>query len=240
VPTRFSKVLRYGSRTNDTLLEDFPEVCYPVRKLERIAQRQRGQMYNGVKTRINWKASKMRLADDRGLGRLRRLRHDVRDEWIGYSRFVAYAGRRTQGFARRLYLSTTHRLASRRSRKRSAPTARRSSRRISSAWRARGEKWRAASQRPVIAENDVAQRLLDRTRNPEFRGERYQLMKSFPKNLDLWEEYRQIREAELLADGDGSQATEFIARIARRWTRARSRRGKTVITSMRSAPSSMR
>ena len=32
---------------NDLLAEDFPEVCYPIRKLEFAAQRSRGQLLNG-------------------------------------------------------------------------------------------------------------------------------------------------------------------------------------------------
>jgi hypothetical protein len=61
----------------------------------------------------------------------------------------------------------------------------------------------------VVADDDVAQRLLDRSRNPEFRGERYQLLDAYPENVELWEQYRRIREAELQSDGDGTQATAF-------------------------------
>ncbi|MBR4834833.1 MAG: phage terminase large subunit family protein [Thermoguttaceae bacterium] len=52
-------------------------------------------------------------------------------------------------------------------------------------------------------------RLLDRKRNPEFRGEKYRLLESPSKNVELWERRRELREAELINDGDGSEATEF-------------------------------
>jgi len=47
--------------TNDLLAADFPEVCYPIRKLDRIVHRQRGQKYNGEPTRIEWLADKIVL-----------------------------------------------------------------------------------------------------------------------------------------------------------------------------------
>lgn len=200
--------LKVWLETNDTLLEDFPEVCYPVRKLERIAQRQRGQMYNGVKTRINWKASKMVLptiegsvasgvcvmtsgmsgSDIRGLSHTRADGRKVRPSlvFVDDPQTRESAQSETQCADREKIIKADI-----------------------LGMAGPGRKMACCITTTVIAENDVAQRLLDRTRNPEFRGERYQLMKSFPKNLDLWEEYRQIREAELLADGDGSQATEF-------------------------------
>ncbi len=66
----------------------------------------------------------------------------------------------------------------------------------------------------VVAQDDLAERLLDRKRNPHFRGERYSLLQAEPKRLDLWDEYRGIFNAELMNDGDGSQATAYY--IARR------------------------
>ena len=47
--------LKVWVETNDLLMEDFPEVCYPIRKLERTAQRQRGQKLNGEPTFIDLK-----------------------------------------------------------------------------------------------------------------------------------------------------------------------------------------
>lgn len=46
---------------NNTLLADFPEVCYPVRKLDRRTNKARGQLLNGLPTRIVWKDDEIRL-----------------------------------------------------------------------------------------------------------------------------------------------------------------------------------
>ena len=47
--------------TNDLLNEDFPEVTFPIRALERITNRQKGQRHNGEPTRIEWVADKIVL-----------------------------------------------------------------------------------------------------------------------------------------------------------------------------------
>lgn len=41
---------------NDLLLEDFPEVCFPIRALEGKSQRQHSQCYRGELTHIRWTA----------------------------------------------------------------------------------------------------------------------------------------------------------------------------------------
>jgi hypothetical protein len=48
---------------NDLLMEDFPEICAPVRALEGAPQRAGRQHIDGVLTRIQWTADGLRLAD---------------------------------------------------------------------------------------------------------------------------------------------------------------------------------
>ena len=75
---------------NELLLEDFPEACCPVHELEGITHRCRGQMYNGKRTHISWKADKCVFATipgskssgsiiiARGItGRIRGLKHKL-------------------------------------------------------------------------------------------------------------------------------------------------------------------
>ena len=49
--------------TNPLLAADFPEVCYPIQKLERIVNRQRGQTCLRRPTRITWNADKIVMPD---------------------------------------------------------------------------------------------------------------------------------------------------------------------------------
>lgn len=61
----------------------------------------------------------------------------------------------------------------------------------------------------VIEQDDLADRLLNRQENPEFHGQRYSLLESMPKNLDLWEQYNAIREDELRNDDSHDKSKEF-------------------------------
>ena len=57
--------------TNPLLKDDFPEAVYPIRCLERITNRQRGQKHNGEPTRIEWVSDKIVLptiADSKASG----------------------------------------------------------------------------------------------------------------------------------------------------------------------------
>lgn len=51
---RSLKSIKTAIETNDLLFQDFPEVCYPVRRLGRINQRAMGQTYQGKPTYIEW------------------------------------------------------------------------------------------------------------------------------------------------------------------------------------------
>lgn len=61
----------------------------------------------------------------------------------------------------------------------------------------------------VIAENDLADRHLDRERNPQWSGERCRLVEEFPTSTALWDTYFEIRANDLRAGGTGKPATEF-------------------------------
>ena len=61
----------------------------------------------------------------------------------------------------------------------------------------------------VIASDDLADRLLDRSQNPEFHGQRYSLLTKLPAALTLWEEYSILREDELRNDEDHTRSNKF-------------------------------
>ena len=46
---------------NDLLLDDFPEVVYPIQRLDGIANRCNGQLYQGERTHIGWTAKEIVL-----------------------------------------------------------------------------------------------------------------------------------------------------------------------------------
>ena len=58
--------IRRDLLTNDLLLEDFPEVVYPIRRLENNARKQIGQLCCGEPTYITWSADRLVLPTLRG------------------------------------------------------------------------------------------------------------------------------------------------------------------------------
>lgn len=194
--------------TNDRLMEDFPEVCYPIRKLERVAQRQRGQMYKGEPTRINWKASIMVLPTIKGSpsSGVCIMTSGMTGSGI---RGLSYAT--AEGEKRRpdLVLADDPQDRESAQSEEQCNTRERIVKADILGMAGAGKKIALLITITVISENDLAERLLDRSRNPEFKGKRYKLMDALPTNLEKWNEYRTIRDAELQNDGDGSIATKF-------------------------------
>jgi hypothetical protein len=61
----------------------------------------------------------------------------------------------------------------------------------------------------VIEAGDLAERMLDKEQSPAWRGERFQLMRSMPKNMALWDRYAEIKHDCQRRDEPTTPATEF-------------------------------
>ncbi|RLB79579.1 MAG: hypothetical protein DRH17_13550, partial [Deltaproteobacteria bacterium] len=62
----------------------------------------------------------------------------------------------------------------------------------------------------VIVPGDVADRILDTNKYPEWNGERTKLLYQFPENMDLWDKYAEIKaQAYREGDKDAKAATRF-------------------------------
>lgn len=195
--------------TSEPLFEDFPEVCIPIRKLERISSRARGQKYHGEPTRIGWKAGELVLPTIAGSASsgaciavagmsgsdIRGLSHTRADGKKIRPNLVLIDDPQTRESAQSLtQCATLEKIIKSDVLGMAGP----------------GKRLACCVTMTAVAVDDVAERLLDRRKNPEFRGERYRLMNALPES-PLWEEYRKIRAAELINDGTGEQATAFYA-----------------------------
>lgn len=194
--------------TNELLFEDFPEVCYPIRKLERITHRQRGQKHQGKPTRIDWAGNKLRfpvidgsLSSGAVISASGMSGSDIRgqkalapDGSVIRPDFILIDDPQTRETA-------------------ASPTqcAKRES--IISGdvlgMAGPGKKIAAFCACTVISQGDLADRILDRKLHPEWHGERYKMLIKEPTNSKLWEEYAEIYRDEQRNDGDGSIANEF-------------------------------
>lgn len=193
--------------SNDALFEDFPEVCYPVRAMEGIHQRANGQLLDGARTRIGWTTTEIILPTIAGsaasgnivrvaglTGRVRGMKHTRDDGTIVRPSLVLIDDPQTADSAR-------------------SPTQCAHRERLinGDVLGLAGPKKKIAALMPctVIVKDDLADRLLDHSRNSEWQGERAKMVYEFPTNKALWAEYARIREDSLRAGAGLKHATEF-------------------------------
>lgn len=192
---------------NELLLMDFPEVCFPIQSLGGIYQRAGGQLCRGKPTNIGWTADEIIFPTIAGSaasgaviriaginGRIRGMKHKkTGGESIRPGIVIIddpqtdESARSPQQIQQRLDLLNGAILG------------------------LAGPKKKISGIMPctVIFPNDMADRILNRENYPSWMGARGQILYEWPTNMDLWEEYVQIRKDSLLGGGKGAPATEF-------------------------------
>jgi len=219
--------LRTELDTNDLLLADFPEVCYPIRMLEGIHNRARGQLYHGERTRIEFNAQEMVLPTIKPRGwqedqsTCQFTRHN------GYSlssgsviRVAGITGRirgmkhkRADGRSIRPSLVLIDDPQTDEVARSQTQVAARERVLVGAVLGLAGPGTRISGIMPctVIRPGDLADRILDQEKHPEWNGERTKLVYSFPANQELWKRYAEIRADSMRAGNNGREATEFYA-----------------------------
>ena len=194
--------------TNELLLEDFPEVVYPIRKLEGISQRQRAQTYKGEKTAIDWKSGVLVLPTIPGS-----KSSGSRLAAIGLTssglRGLSAATREGEKIRPDLALADDPQDAERADSLEQTETRERIIKADVLGMSGPGKKIALLVTTTVIRADDLADRLLDHSKNPEFRGKRYSLVSGLPDNMNLWRKYADLRAVDLEGGGDGKTATDF-------------------------------
>ena len=196
--------------TNPLLHADWPEVTHPIQCLERITNRQKGQKYNGEPTRIEWVSDKIVLptiAGSRASGvviscsgmkgsDIRGQNHARSDGKVVRPQLVMVDDPQT----------TESAWSPSQSQRREAILAG-----DVLGMAGPGKKIAGLMCCTVIRPDDMADRLLDREKHPEWQGERTKMVYSFPTNEKLWARYAEIRADSLRNDGNGHEATDFYA-----------------------------
>jgi hypothetical protein len=199
--------LKAQIENNDTLAEDFPEACYPVRCLDRIAQRAKGQTYQGTPTEMQWAADQITLPWIKGsvsagacvrvagiTGRIRGLKHTRPDgSSIRPSLVLIDDPQTDESAASPSQCATREKILSGAILGLAGP----------------GSKIAGLTTITVIRNDDLADRLLDRTRHPAWQGERSQLVYDWPTAEDLWLEYGELRRAGQRSGAGTAEADAF-------------------------------
>jgi hypothetical protein len=192
---------------NEHLAEDFPEMVYPIARLEGIANRCAGQLYKGERTRIGWTASEIVLPTIAGAassgaivrvagitGRIRGMKFKRPDGRTIRPEFVIVDDPQTSESAA------------------SAEQTRKRVRVLAGdvlGLAGPGRKIAGVMPCTVIRPGDMAEQMLDRSKHPEWNGERCRMIYKFPKNEELWNKYADLRADELREKGTFLKATEF-------------------------------
>ena len=172
---------------NDLLLEDFPEVVYPIQCLDGIANRCSGQLYQGQRTRIGWTAREVVLPTIPGSKASAAI---IKVAGItGRIRGMKFKRPTATRSGRRWWSSTTRRRTSRPGVSPSAPRGRASWPVLCWAWPGPGKKIAGVMPCTVIRPEDMADRILDRDKHPQWQGERTKMVYTFPTNDTLWAKY---------------------------------------------------
>ena len=200
-------VLKTALEKNDLLMEDFPEVCYPIRKLDNEPRKQRGQRYLGEHTNIKWELSRIVLPTIPGSpssgsiidttsmeGDIRGGNLSLPDGSSVRPSLVMCDDPQTPEVARSQGPGgqTEHRLQTI----------------VQDVQGLAGPGSTTAILVPctVIKHGDVADRLLQR---PDFRGERTKRLYSWSTNTAMWDQYRELRDQAMREGSPLSDVTAF-------------------------------
>lgn len=192
---------------NDLLLEDFPEVVYPIHCLDGIANRCNGQLYKEERTHIGWTAREVVLPTIPGstasgaiikvagiTGRIRGMKYKRADGKTVRPSLVVLDDPQTDESARSL-----SQCATRESILAGAVLG----------LAGPGKKISGIMPCTVIRPGDMADTILSRDKHPEWNGERTKMVDSFPTDEKLWQRYAEIRAESLREGREGIEATEF-------------------------------
>jgi len=210
--------IRVELENNDLLDADFSEITGPIRALEGITQRAGGQIFNGQRTAILW------TADQLSLPALPPL------PWFGDQRppgggsIVRVAGitGRVRGMKAKLPDGRSVRPSlvlvddpqSDESARSPSQCATREAILAGAVLGLAGPGKRIAGlcTVTVVRPDDMADRILDRNRHPEWQGERTKLVYSWPIRMNLWNEYFELRrEGQRSGAGTGAADAFYTA-----------------------------
>jgi hypothetical protein len=201
--------------SNDLLEDDFSEVVGPVRALEGIHQRAAGQLYQGKQTHIGWTAREIVLPTLPPLewlgnhspqsngaivcvagitGRIRGMKHKRADGSSVRPSLVLIDDPQTDESARSpSQCMTRERILAGAILGLAGP----------------GRKIAGLMTLTVVRPDDLADRILNRDKHPQWQGERTKMVYAWPTDEALWARYAELWRLGMQADRGIADATEF-------------------------------
>ncbi len=196
------KAIKFQLEVNRKLGEDFPEVCSPIRGLERNALRCKQQTNNGEFTRIEWGDTIVfpTIKGSQASGNIiapASINANIRGLNVGGKRptFVCISDPQTRETA--VSPGQVEKILAM----------------IRADFGGLGsheDQLACLALVTIICKGDVADRLTDRNLHPEWFGDRYKALSAWPANMSLWEEYLELmRSGAREGDVTGRRANAF-------------------------------
>lgn len=194
---------------NSDFYDDFPEICFPIQKLEGQTKRAIGQTCGGVSTKIQWTSNAIVfptvegsvasacILESAGLtGAIRGLKFKRPDGATVRPDLVIVDDPQTDVSAKSMsQCETRERLLAGAVLGLAGP----------------GKKIAGVMPCTVIRAGDMADRILDRKIHPEWGGRRMKMVYQLPTNTKLWDQYAEVRHASLESGRGLEDATAFYA-----------------------------
>jgi Phage terminase large subunit (GpA) len=194
-------------RFNPRLMADFPEACWPIRRLEGKSVRAGSQHVDGVPTQIVWTHGRLQMptvkgspssgalidvagitGQIRGRNELKSDGREIRPDFFilddPQTRASAFSD--TQCDTREQTLTADI---------------------IQGA--GPGEQVCGIIPCTIIRPNDMAHRLFNKKLHPEFRGRLFKALYSMPKNMGRWEEYNDLLRSSLEEEDETGKVNAF-------------------------------
>ena len=180
---------------NDKLLEDFPEVCIPIRALEGSSRRCLGQTVDGQRTRIQWSLKKIRLPILPDKVQKRRNHSHCKGAFFEVRSIEgSLRGINTSGLRPDLVLLDD---VETRESAQSDVATKKIITKIETDIKGQASQQVALTRLyvgTIMHDETVTARLTDPQRSPSWNGKRYCYMQQFPKDEKKWEEYVKLRQ----------------------------------------------
>lgn len=183
---------------NEAMLADFPEVCIPIRRLEGIHQRK--LLYRGQRVRMEFSSQRIVLPDIEGSAASGAIMHatGITGQVRGLN--VKRAG----GSVIRPSLAFIDDPQTDESAHSPSQCAERERIINGAVLGLSGPGVRISALMPctVIRGGDLADRLTNQEKSPQWQGERMRMVREWPARTDLWEKYAELRRDVQRRDGD--------------------------------------
>ncbi|MBX3444273.1 MAG: phage terminase large subunit family protein [Planctomyces sp.] len=181
--------------SNELLYADFPEVCHPIRALDGIHNRTKGQTLNGERTAIRLLKRKLILPTVAGSPSSGAV--IAASGLLSATRGAKHL--KTDGELIRPSLCLIDDPQTRESAE--SPDQTNTRERILTAdllgCAPQGRRMAALCACTVIEPGDLSDRLLDKNRHPEWRSSRGQMLPQFPEDMERWESYFELVREDL-------------------------------------------